>query len=1098
MYLSAQVAHRARTAGDGIAVSAPGVRVTYRQLDAAADSLAARLTAAGVEPGSVVAVSLPRSVETVTAVLGVMRAGGVYLPLDPGHPAERLRMLAASAAFLVHDGAPVPQGLTDLIAVPVGGPPQSHPAAPATDLADGPPQRRLAAPGPDPADLAYLMHTSGSTGQPKGVMISHGSIGGYARDMSRAYEITSRDRWLQFASLGFDASMEDIMLAIGSGAELVLRTQDMLEPGQLLAECARLGVTVLNLPTEYWLQLLEAVLAGAVVPESLRLVLIGGDRAPAESVRQWCRHPELGRVRLVNGYGPTEATIAATCWTATAEPLEQPGLRTAPIGRPVPGAQVLLLDADLRPARSGELFLGGRGLARGYLNAPGRTAERFVPHPAGRGERLYRTGDLARLLPSGELEFLGRIDDQVKIRGMRVEPAEVDAVLSTVPGVTAAVTVARDDGRGGKQLVSYVTPAVGDALPGPLAHLRERLPAHLVPIAVVRLEAFPVTVNGKVDRAGLAAREVSAAPLSDTGTRPRTATEAAVAEAFEQVLDLQRVGVEDDFFALGGHSLLVAQIVARLRERLAVPVQLGHIFETPQIAALAERIDAGDLGGGTVLPAVAPREADADRTIPLSFSQEMVWFLGQLAPDATAYNTQFALRLRGRLDRAALERTLTEIVRRHEVLRTSFPSDRGTPRQVVGEPWTVRLDLDDLTDLSPDAQEQRLLDTLRTLNQPFDVATERLLRWRLLRLGEVEHLLVQIEHHFVHDGWSVGRLLTELKEIYPAYAADREHSLPELQVQYADFTLWQRGLVSSGALQDQRDYWRHTLSGGNLPSLALFGTRPRPVQPRFRGAMEPLVVPRELCDRLAVAGGSGATLFMTMYAAFAVLCSAFTGTEDVVIGSSSANRSQRPIEDLLGMIVNPLVLRTDLSGDPDFTTVLHRARRTVIGAFSNADLPFEMIVRDLRPRHDPGKNPFFQVSFAFHDTPLPDLDMGEVTGRIEYHIGESAKFDLNITGIRRPPDPFDHKDGGYVLEWEYNADLYRRSEIKRLVHAYAGLLEHIVRHPGSRLSDLVGFVRDSDRQSVHGNRRDLGIAARRSIGSVRRPVAPAVLEKENQ
>ena len=474
-----------------------------------------------------------------------------------------------------------------------------------------------------------------------------------------------------------------------------------------------------------------------------------------------------------------------------------------------------------------------------------------------------------------------------------------------------------------------------------------------MPLSVVVLDAFPLTRNGKVDHGALPAPGSARPALSRAYTPPRTPFETALARVFEDVLGVEEPGIDDDFFVLGGHSLLVAQAVVRIRDELGADIPLRQLFDTPTIGLLAQALTSGGRSSHGALPPIR-RQARDGEPFPLSYSQEMVWFLGQFAPEATPYNVGFAIRLRGALNVRALERALGEIVRRHEVLHSSFPDRLGVPCQVIGKPWPVRLNVYVLDDTPRDAVNDMVRQHYRAISGAFDVASEPLVRWRLLRLSADEHLLLQVEHHFIHDGWSVGRFLREFKAIYAAYSQGRQHFLAELPVQFADLVMWQRELVESGALEHQVEHWRGQLSGGRVAPLNLLGERARPASPAFRGAVHRLPLSDQHCARLTtMAAKQGATLFMAMYAIFAVTCQAFTATDDIVIGSSSANRSLRETEDLLGMVVNPLVLRLDTSGDPSFRGLLERARTVVLDAFENADVPFQLLVRRLAPGRIP-------------------------------------------------------------------------------------------------------------------------------------------------
>ncbi|MET9344931.1 condensation domain-containing protein, partial [Nonomuraea sp. NPDC003804] len=655
---------------------------------------------------------------------------------------------------------------------------------------------------------------------------------------------------------------------------------------------------------------------------------------------------------------------------------------------------------------------------------------------------------------------------------------EINTALARHPQVVSAHTTVVE-----ARLVSYVTttrPVPTDQL---VEHLRSVLPAEMVPAVIITVPSFPLTPNGKVDTAALPLPGTERPHLSTRHVPPRGRTEQWLAGLFSRILGIDGIGAGDDFFALGGHSLLVAQATAHIRQAFDIHLPLRQIFDTPTITALAHAIDRHDASTEHPIPAVRARER-TELDLPLSYSQEMIWFLSELSPHSVAYNVALAVRWRGRLDPEALARALTAIIARHEITYSSFHVEGGRPLQRVGRPWTVELPVLDLRALSSPQRQQRLDSLLAELNVPFEVDREPLLRWRLAMLADDEYVMLQVEHHFVHDGWSIALFLAELKAIYLAFSEGRPHDLRPLEVHYGDFTLWQRQLVEDGHVAHQLAYWREQLSGGAVPALNLLGERPRAAEPSVRGAVERLYLAPRLCDRLTSLGRQhGTTLFATLYTVFAITCRAFSDTDDVVIGSSSANRPLRALEPVLGMMVNPLVLRLDVGGNPSFAHLLERARETVLGAFDHAEYPFELLVRELAPARDVRANPLFQVSFAFHDTPLPTLEFPGLVGRVEYLAGESAKFDLNVTGIREPADPIDGREGGYVLEWEYSTDLYRAGEIRRLIRAYQTILDQITKRPDASVGELVAEVHRLDRQRAAVVRANPGATRRKPISS---------------
>ncbi|MET0396582.1 MAG: amino acid adenylation domain-containing protein, partial [Longimicrobiaceae bacterium] len=938
------IEEQARRTPDAAAVGSAGAALTYAELESRSNRLANHLRRRGVRPETRVGVCLERGTELVVAILAVLKAGGAYVPLDPAYPAARLAfMLADSGAPLLLTRLPLPEGLP--------------PHAAAVVCLDAERERieaesdRAPAAGVLPDNLAYVIYTSGSTGTPKGVLVPHRGLANVARGHARDLGVGAGDRVLQFASPSFDASVAEMVMALASGATLVLGTRETLAPGPDLVRLLHdEEVSVATLPPSAL-----AVLPAAELP-ALRTLMTAGEPCPAELVERWAP----GR-RFFNLYGPTEATI----WCATAACA--PGGGRPPIGRPVANTRAYVLDARGEPAPvgvPGELYVGGAGVSRGYAGRPELTAERFVPDPFGAaGGRLYRTGDRVRWLARGELEFLGRTDAQVKVRGFRIEPGEVEGALRRSGGVADCVVVAREDVPGDKRLVAYV---VGEADADTLReHLRLSLPEHMVPAAFVALERLPLTPNGKLDREALPAPDF--APAGERYVAPRTPVEEVLAEIWAEVLGLERVGVTDGFFELGGHSLLATRVVSRVRRVFAVELPLRALFEGPTVAELAGRVEALRRAELPVLPPVVP--VGRTGALPLSFAQERLWFIDRLEPGSAVYSIPMAWRLGGALDAAALRRALGEIVRRHEALRTVFADVDGSPVQVIVPFGGFAVPVEDLSGLGEADREAALGRRAgHEARRAFDLAAGPLFRAALLRLGAGDHVLLLSMHHIVSDGWSMGVLFRELSALYAAYREGGESPLAEPGVQYADYAVWQREQLAGEALDRQMAYWKARLAGA--PELLELPTdRPRPPVRTYRGATVPLDLPLDLLDRLQRLGRSeGATLYMTLLGAFQVLLSRYGGSEDVVVGSPIAGRTRGEVEGLIGFFVNTLVLRTDLSGDPSFRAVLGRVREATLGAYEHQEVPFEKLVAELQPERSLSHSPLFNVMFTLQES----------------------------------------------------------------------------------------------------------------------------------
>lgn len=1035
---------QARRTPSAVAVVGAGEELTYGELATRSRALAQQLQARGLRSEQLVGICMERSPRLLVAMLGVLQAGAAYVPLDSRYPKERIAWILddAKAALLLTE-----ESLLDgLRAI--------ESECPVISIDDASDEISEAGEAPvSSANLAYVIYTSGSTGRPKGVAVQHESIVNYVETAKDLFKLTPHDRVLQFASISFDTSAEEIYPTLASGATLVLRNDDMLSsPDAFFRQCEEWGITVLDLPTGYWHSLANTQTLR--VPESLRLVILGGEKAQRERVSQWQRSAG-DRVRLINTYGPTEATIVSTSYEVNDLPADA---HEVPIGRAVQNAETYVLDSHLQAAPigvAGELHIGGSSLARGYLNASELTAQKFIPHPFSRaaGARLYKTGDRARYRADGQLEFLGRLDQQVKLRGFRIEPGEIESALCEHAAVTDAVVLLREDKAGDQRLVAYVQTSgvTGTQL---RSKLQQKLPDYMIPSAFVLLDELPRTPSGKVDRAALPEPEQS---QSENFVAPRNPTEELVAGIWRQVLNLPQVGAEDNFFILGGHSLLATQVTARLRDQLSVEIPLRVFFESPTVAGIAAYLDTRRRGGQAIeFPAIEP--VSRDQLLPLSFSQERLWFIAQLDPGNTAYHVPRAIRITGELDVDLVRETFTEIIRRHEILRTSFPTVDGRPVQVIHPAHPISLPLIDLQSLPPEKRESEVRSFIQKEgNQLFDFNEEPLIRVNLLRTGTHEHVLVLAEHHLVHDGWTQGVLMRDFVAIYSAFYLGQPSPLPELPIQYADFAHWQRRWLQGSVLEEQLDFWKKQLSGAP-PFLELPAVRSRPPVQSFRGAEFNLQLDAGTADALReFSRNHGVTLFMTMLAAFEVLLSRYTGATDIVVGSGIANRRWQAFENLLGMIINTVVLRVDLSANPTFSELLQRVRDVTLDAYSHQDLPFEKLVEEIQPQRTLSYTPIFQVMFSFLDTPMAAMQLpGLEIEAIDAH-NHTAKFDLNVVVVT----PSEQTAGlrataerQITVAFEYNTDIFDEQAIGQLAAHYLRLLQAVLEDDGQRLQEL--------------------------------------------
>ncbi|HEY0762320.1 MAG TPA: amino acid adenylation domain-containing protein [Pyrinomonadaceae bacterium] len=1038
------IQQQARQTPEATAIVCGSDELTYADLNMRANQLAHYLRSLGVGPEVVVGVCMERSLEVVISLLAILKSGGAYLPLDPENPPERLaHMLEATRT---------PVLLTQQ--------PQLHKfhGYQATTVcldADWPVIAKESSADPDNVaseeNLAYVIFTSGSTGRPKGVCISQQAACNHFKVIQKEFELTANDRVLQFSSLSFDVSLEQILPTLMSGACVVLRNSELWTPADFRAKARELQLTVANLPTAYWHQVVsETQRAETTWGESLRLLIIGGDVLMPESAQAGEQvHGES--LRLLNAYGPTETTVTASAFDVPQN--SQNRLRArVPIGRPFANRAMYVLDrlgALAAVGVPGELYIGGAFMARGYLNEPELTAEKFVPDPFSKhaGARMYRSGDLARFLPDGNVEYLGRIDNQVKIRGYRIELGEIESAMTDHPLLQEVAVVVRTDSAAQKRIIAYVVLKHQEKLSVTAlrGYLKERLPEYMVPAVFVFLERLPLTSTGKVDRRALPTPEQERADGGVGYVAPRTIVEEVLVGLWEDVLRVKPVGVYDNFFELGGHSLLATQLMSRVRQSFAVEVALRRIFETPTIAALAENIEELRFGGAGSRPAVE-RVSRAQR-LPLSYAQQRLWFLEQMEPGSAIYNVPLALRVSGELAVEVLEASLREVVRRHEVLRTRFVLRDGEAEQVIDEQVEFKLGLEDLSGMERVAAERAVQEQARTEAQRgFDLSTGPLLRAKLLRLSANEHVLLLTMHHIVSDGWSLGVLVKELGQLYQAYAQGERAALAELEVQYADYAVWQREYLQGEVLEQQLSYWREQLAGA-APVLELPTDRPRPQFQTFNGSVLTFDLPVELSNKLmALSRREGTTLFMTLLAAFDVLLWRYTGQADLSVGTPIAGRNQAEIEGLIGFFVNTLVLRVQLDGRESFRELLGRVREVTLGAYGHQDVPFERLVEELQPERDLSHTPLFQVAFALQNVPQQQIELPGITLRAEESESQAAKFSLVMI--------LHESDSGVQGSLTYNTDLFDASTIERMVQHFTRLLSAASANPDQPIADL--------------------------------------------
>ena len=811
-------------------------------------------------------------------------------------------------------------------------------------------------------------------------MVLHSGLVNYLFWAVKAYSVEAGGSVPVHTSISFDLTVTGLYTPLLAGGRVEILSEDV--GGQSLLTALRKGKDrSLVKITPAHLELLSQQISPEEAAGRTKVFVIGGENLLAESLFPWRKFAPA--TRLINEYGPTETVVGCCVYEVG---VNDPGSGAVPIGRPIANTQLYVLDRYMHPVPTGvmgELYIGGAGVARGYLNRPELTKERFLDDPfsSQSGARLYKTGDVARYRKDGTLEYLGRVDNQVKVRGYRIELGEIEATLAKHPRLKSCAVLAREDEPGNKQLVGYVVPREDES---PTSEdlrrfLVQKLPDYMVPAHFIFLNSIPLTPNGKIDRKALPAPDRTRPELDKAFVAPRTPTEELLAEIWVHLLNLERVGVHDNFFDLGGHSLLATQAVSRIREAFQVEIPLRRLFEVPTVAGLAESIEAARHAGQNLLaPPILPVPRNGD--LALSFAQQRLWFFDQLEPGLSAYNTPAAVRLKGPLNLAALDQSLNEIVQRHESLRTTFGKVEGRPTQVIAPALTIKLPIVDLRNLPASEREievQRLVTA--EAQRPFDLSKGPLIRCTVLRLGDEEHVGLLTMHHIVSDGWSTGILVRELATLYVAFCAGGSSPLPALPIQYADFAHWQRQWLQGEVLETQIAYWKEQLAGA--PALIDLPTdHPRPAVQTFRGAHQSLVLPRHLKDGFKALGRQeGVTLFMAMLAAFKVLLYRYTSQDNLIVGTPIANRNRVEFEGLIGFFVNALVLRTDLSGNPSFRELLRRVREVCLGAYSHQGLPFDRLVEELHLKRDLSRNPLFQVMFVLLDAPLRPLELPGLT-----------------------------------------------------------------------------------------------------------------------
>jgi len=1024
-------------------------RIDYGQLNQRSNQLARYLAAMQVGPGTLVGVCMERNADMVVALLAILKAGAAYVPIDPNYPADRVAyMLQDSAAPVVLTqrslAAMLPPAKAEFTPVFVDEIAQQLAQQPGTNLA-------VAASGDA---LAYVIYTSGSTGLPKGVMISHGNATALIHWAREVYSSEQINGVLAATSICFDLSVYELFFTLCSGGKVILAENVLALPD--LPAVAEV-VLINTVPSA-----IATLLHNDSIPPGVQVINLAGEALSCSLVDSLYQNTRVQQVYDL--YGPSEDTTYSTFTQ------RQPG-KSATIGRPISNTRAYILNQNgalVAPGLVGELYLAGTGVTHGYRNRADLTAERYLPNPFStdpRFARMYRTGDLVSYRDDGNLVYQGRIDHQVKVRGFRIELGEIQSVINGVDGVVDSLVLTRPDALGNPCLVAYVVAAAGledvqrpallDAVRGAI---RARLPEYMLPSAFLLLDRFPLTPNGKIDRAALPAPSME--DLVGAGfVAPRTDQEEAMAAIWCSVLKLEQVGVTNNFFELGGHSLLATQCMARIRDQFDVDLPVKLMFSHPTIAELCEQLELVERRGDLLPPPV--EILDRDGELPPSFAQMRIWFVNQLEESgsehnmSTSYNMPAAIRLRGKLNVTALRKAFQQLVVRHEVLRTSFLIDNGRASQLVREADDWFMDVRDLRHLDWEEREAEVIrfaedEATRSFDLilgPQDKARRlRLMRTRLLQTGEQEHVLLLTMHHIISDGWSLGILIAEVGELYRALVSGELPLLEPITVQYADYASWQRKWMEGPVLEHQLSYWRQQLAG--VPVLELPTDRPRPAVMTFNGDYEPVRLSVELTQQLNILSRKqGVTLYMTLLSAFYALLYRYTGQTDLCVGTPVANRVRPEFEKLIGCFVNSLALRVDVENDPRFVDLLAQVQEVTLAAYSHQDLPFEKLVEALGVARDRSHSPLFQVVFTLQNASqtlnlaIPGLELEMLPS-----VAKSAKFDLTLN--------LEEGKNGLEGMIEYNSDLFERETVHRMIGHLESMLEAVVQHPGLRLSEV--------------------------------------------
>jgi amino acid adenylation domain-containing protein len=1080
---------------DAVAAVFKDCSLTYRQLNEQANQLARCLQNCGLVTGEFVGIYQGRSLSFLISILAILKVGAVYIPMDNTYPFERIEYMLSNSQvrFLLADSQcskillDSSQDHTELKYLICLDSLAAKKSKHLTILGRESWQNlstvnpAITQTGSDPA---YMIYTSGSTGVPKGTIIRHGGAINHIYAQYDALNLNSDLTFLQSAPASSDISVWQFLAPLLTGGKtIIIDTETVCNSEQLFQVIQQSNITLVELVPVVLrglINYLSSLSLEARKLPSLQWMMVTGESVSVDLVNQWLKlYPTIP---IVNAYGPSEASDDIT-QAIINRPLAD-NQNTVTIGKPLANLNLHILDSNLQLLPigiPGEICVSGYGVGIGYWQNEAKTQKNFIPNPFPETAKplpgvetdlLYKTGDLGRWLPDGSIEYLGRIDNQVKIRGFRIELEEIETVIARHPLISDCVVIDRGDNLRDKRLIAYYIAPQTLEVKQLREFLKSKLPDYMIPAAWMQLDAFPLTPNGKCDRNALPTPDFA---LTTTNyIAPRTPQEEILANIWQEVLNIDKVGIDDNFFELGGHSLLATQVVSKIRHSLSVELPLRSLFEFPTVAELTYQLQGISL---TELPSIQPVARDG--YLPLSFAQQRLWFLAQLEPDSPAYNIPEVLRLQGRLDINVLTETLTAIIQRHEVFRTTFTIVAGEPVQVIKPTVDFRLPIIDLVSLPKAIQEQEVKKlTEQEALKAFDLARDSLLRVTLIRFDDLEHIILFTMHHIISDGWSTGILVQEVTTLYQAFLEGKPSPLPKLSIQYADYAVWQREWLQGDILEAQLSYWQSKL-GGELPILKLPIANPQLNVRTFRGGQQSLIIAKALSDELKnLSIKHGVTLFMTLLAAFQTLLHWYTDGEDIIIGTDIANRHQSETENLIGFFVNQLVLRNDFSGNPNFQELLTRTRQVTLDAYANQDLPFDKLVEVLNPKRSLSHQPLFQVKMILQNTPISSLELPDLKISSIDLDKKIAEYDLLL-------DLEDTEIGLNGL-LKYDADLFKANKIAEFIKNFKLILSTIAQQPKLKLSELKAILNQAAEQQNQSQRDEYQVTLTRNLGKVQR------------